>query len=115
MSDIYTTAVDRVSHVAGVRGALLVDIEAGVPVVSELSEGVNGTAVAALAASLFRRTAEASRSSHFGALGTLQLEADHGHVFVVDAGEMILVVIATRDAQLGLVRLEAHRAAESLR
>ena len=115
MSDIYTTAVDRVSHVNGVRGALLVDIQAGVPVVSELSEGVNGTAIAALAASLFRRTAEASRMSHFGNLGTLQLEADNGHVLVVDAGDMVLVVIATRDAQLGLVRLEAHRAAESLR
>jgi predicted regulator of Ras-like GTPase activity (Roadblock/LC7/MglB family) len=98
-----------------VRGALLVDTQAGVPVVSELSEGVNGTAVAALAASLFRRTVEASRNSHFGTLGTLQLEADGGHVLVVDAGELILVVVATRDAQLGLVRLEAHRAAESLR
>jgi predicted regulator of Ras-like GTPase activity (Roadblock/LC7/MglB family) len=115
MSDIYTAAVERVSHVSGVRGALLVDTDAGVPVVSELSEGVNGTAVAALAASLFRRTAEASRTAHFGALGTLQLEADDGHVLVVDAGELILVVIATRDAQLGMVRLEARRAADSLR
>ena len=43
----------------------------------------------------------------------MQLEADEGHVIAVDAGELIIVVIAARDAQLGLVRLEAHRAAES--
>lgn len=114
MSDVYTAAVDRLSRVAGVRGAMIVEADAAVPVVSELSEGVNGTAVAALAASLFRRTAQASEAASFGPLATLQLEAEEGHVVVVGAGELILVVIAERSAQLGLVRLEAHRAAESL-
>jgi predicted regulator of Ras-like GTPase activity (Roadblock/LC7/MglB family) len=114
MSDVYSEAVERLSRVAGVRGALLVDSEAGVPVMAELAEGVSGSAVAALASSLFRRTAQASSSAGFGALATLQLEADDGHVVAVDAGELIIVVIAARDAQLGLVRLEAHRAAESL-
>jgi predicted regulator of Ras-like GTPase activity (Roadblock/LC7/MglB family) len=114
MSDVYSEAVERLSRVAGVRGALLVDSEAGVPVMAELAEGVSGSAVAALASSLFRRTAQASSSAGFGALATFQLEADDGHVVAVDAGELIIVVIAARDAQLGLVRLEAHRAAESL-
>jgi predicted regulator of Ras-like GTPase activity (Roadblock/LC7/MglB family) len=114
MSDVYTDAVERLSRVAGVRGALLVDSEAGVPVMAELAEGVSGTAVAALATSLFRRTATASDKAGFGKLATMQLEADDGHVIAVDAGEVIIVVIAARDAQLGLVRLEAHRAAESL-
>ncbi|CAN5711074.1 roadblock/LC7 domain-containing protein [soil metagenome] len=114
MSDVFTAAVDRLSRVAGVRGALIVEADAAVPVVAELSDDVNGTAVAALAASLFRRTAQASETAEFGRLATLQLEADDGHMLVVDAGEVILVVITTRDAQLGLVRLEAHRAAGSL-
>lgn len=114
MSDVYTAATERLSRVSGVRGALIVEKDAAVPVVAELREGVNGTAVAALAASLFRRTAQASDTAQFGRLTTLQLEADEGHVIAVDAGELILVVVAERDAQLGLVRLEAHRAAESL-
>jgi predicted regulator of Ras-like GTPase activity (Roadblock/LC7/MglB family) len=114
MSDVYSEAVERLSRVAGVRGAMLVDAEAGLPVTAELAEGVSGTAVSALAASLFRRTAQASGSAGFGKLVTMQLEADEGHVIAVDAGELIIVVIAARDAQLGLVRLEAHRAAESL-
>ena len=53
-------------------------------------------------------------TADFGRLNTLQLEADGGHVVAVDAGELILVVVADRDAQLGMVRYEAHRAAESL-
>jgi predicted regulator of Ras-like GTPase activity (Roadblock/LC7/MglB family) len=114
MSDVYTDAVQRLSRVNGVRGALLVDAEAGLPVMAELEDGVSGTAVAALAQSLFRRTADAQKSGGFGKLVTLQLEADEGHVIAVDAGELIIVVVAARDAQLGLVRLEAHRAAESL-
>lgn len=114
MSDAYTTAVRRMSRIAGVRGALVVDLEAGVPVVAELSEGVNGMAVAALTASLFRRSAQAADAADFGALGTLQLEADDGHVVAVDAGEVVLVVVAGREAQLGLVRLEANRAARAL-
>ena len=114
MSDIFTAAAERLSRVGGVLGALIVEKDSAVPVVAELSEGVNGTAVAALAASLFRRTGQASDAAQFGRLSTLQLEADGGHVIVVDAVELILVVITARDAQLGLVRLEAHRAAESL-
>jgi uncharacterized protein len=114
MSDQFTAAVERLSRVPGVTGALVVEREAGVPVVAELSEGVNGTAVAALTASLFGRTAQASESAQFGRLGTLHLEADDGHVVAVDAGDLILVVVTERDAQLGLVRLEAHRAADSL-
>ena len=114
MNAQYLESVGRLSRVAGVRGALLVDADAGVAVVSELREGVNETAVAALAASLFRRTGDASRMADFGRLHTLQLEADGGHVVAVDAGELILVVVTDHDAQLGVVRYEAHRAAESL-
>jgi predicted regulator of Ras-like GTPase activity (Roadblock/LC7/MglB family) len=114
MTDIYTAAVEKLSRIPGVLGALIVEKDAAVPVVAELREGVNGTAVAALAASLFRRTAQASEGAGFGTLATMQLEADAGHVVVVDAAELILVVVVERDAQLGLVRLEALRAGQSL-
>ena len=50
----------------------------------------------------------------FGPLQSLHLEADAGHVLVAGAGELIVVVLAAKDAQLGLVRLETLRAAESL-
>jgi predicted regulator of Ras-like GTPase activity (Roadblock/LC7/MglB family) len=114
VSDLYSDAVDRLSRVPGVRGALLVETEAGVPVLSELAEGVDGGAVAALASSLFRRTSKASQTAAFGNVRTLQLEADVGHVIVANGGDLLIVVIAEKGAQLGMVRLEAHRAAEAL-
>jgi predicted regulator of Ras-like GTPase activity (Roadblock/LC7/MglB family) len=114
MSDIYSAAVERVSRIPGVRGALVVEPEAAVPVVAELSEGVDGAAVAALAASLYRRMLQACETAGAGPLHTLQLQADLGHVVVVGAGEVILVAVAGNDAQLGLVRVEALRAAEAL-
>jgi type IV pilus assembly protein PilQ len=54
------------------------------------------------------------QTAAFGNLRTLQLEADVGHVIVADGGDVLIVVIAEKNAQLGLVRLEAHRAAEAL-
>ena len=114
MSDIFAEALDRLSRVPGVRGALIVETEAGVPVLAELAEGVEGGAVSALASSLFRRTQKASQTAHFGNVRTLQLEAAEGHVIVANGGELLVVVVAEKNAQLGQVRLEAHRAAEAL-
>ena len=114
MSDVFAQTLDRLSRVAGVRGALIVETEAGVPVLAELAEGVEGNAVAALASSLFRRTSRAAQTAEFGRLRTLQLEAAAGHVIVASGGDMLVVVIADKDAQLGQVRLEAQRAAETL-
>ena len=114
-NDLFQSSVERLSRIPGVRGALIVDTDAGVPVVAELAAGVDGNAVAALASSLFRRTDRALGTAQFGKLGTLQLESDDGHVIAGDAAELIVVAIAERQAQLGLVRLEVHRVAESLR
>ena len=114
MSDVYAEALERLSRVPGVRGALIVETEAGLPVVAELAEGVEGGALAALASSLFRRNSTAAQSASFGNLRTMQLEADNGHVVVANGGELLVVVVAEKNAQLGMVRLEAHRAAEAL-
>ena len=114
MSDVFSQALSRLSHVSGVRGALIVEADAGVPVLSELAQGVDGDAVAALASSLYRRTHKAADTAEFGKLRTLQLEAEAGHVIVASGGDMLVVVVAEKNAQLGLVRLEAHRAAEAL-
>lgn len=115
MSDLFAAVLTRLSRVPGVRGAMIVDTTAGVPVVAEVSEGVPSDSIAALAASLYNRTARAAESVAFGHLDTLQLEADAGHVVIADAGETAVVAVADRSAQLGLVRLEVHRAAEALK
>ncbi len=114
MTDVMREAMARLSRVKGVRGAMVVDPEAGVPVTTELAAGVDGRAVAALAASLFRRAGQALRASGHGALATAQLEAEAGHVLAFEADPLLVVVVAEPRAQLGLIRVEAQRAAEEM-
>lgn len=115
MSDSLRRTLDTLTRVDGVRGAMVVDAEAGVPVASHLATGVAETALAALAGVLFTRTAEASRSVGYGALRTLQLEAAGGHVVVAGAGALIVVVLTDATARLGMVRVQAERAAGEMR
>jgi len=114
MSDRLNGILRRLTHLAGVRGAMVVDAEAGVPVASELAEGVGETAMAALAGSLFGRTADASVAGGFGRLRLLQLEAESGHLVVAGNGELLVVALTEPEAQLGLVRVQATRAAKEL-
>lgn len=114
MTDPVQRALDRLTRVLGVRGAIVVDAEAGVPVASELSTDVDETALAALAGSLFRRTQDASTASGFGRVRTLQLESEGGHLFVAGAGPLLVVALAESAAQLGMVRMETGRAAGEL-
>lgn len=114
MSDVYRDAIERLSHVPGVRGALIVDMGAGVPVTAEVETGISPDALAALAAALYERTARASDAAGFGALSTFHLEAEGGHVVMAGAGDLVLIALVDDDAQLGRVRLETQRAAETL-
>lgn len=114
MSARFGSALEQLSRVAGVAGALVVEAAAGVPIAAEVAEGVDGNAVAALAASMYRRAERAAATGGFGKLGTLQLEAAAGHVVVAPAGDVLIIAIAGPDAQLGMVRVETQRAAELL-
>lgn len=115
MADPRADTLAELSRVPGVRGALVVDPQAGVPILTEVSEGVDGTAVAALASSLYNRSAKGTQTAEFGPLDTLQLDGEDGHVLVAEAGDLMVVAVADPDAQLGLVRLHARRVAEALR
>lgn len=111
MSDVYRSAVEQLSRVTGVRGAVIAESGTGLPVIAELADEVSGEALAALATALFRRGTHATEGAGLGALRSVQLETSAGHVVAVAAGELVLAVLAAADAQLGLVRLETHRAA----
>lgn len=114
MTDPMREALVRLSRVQGVRGALVVDLEAGVPVLDELASGVDGKAVAALGSALFRRSGQAVSAAGYGPLAVAQLEAEAGHVLAVGTDILLVVVLAERGAQLGLIRVEAQRAVEAM-
>ena len=114
MSDVYLDTVARLSRVPGVRGAIVVEPDTGVPVTAEVDASVASEALSALAAALFQRTASASSAAGLGPLRRFQLETAGGHLLMARAGELVLVVLVEDDGQLGRVRLETQRAAESL-
>lgn len=114
MSGRLLKALEALTRVDGVRGAMIVDAEAGVPVRSRLAPGVRETALAAMAGILFSRTDEAAGAAGFGRLAVLQMQAEGGHLVVTGAGPLLVVVLTEPDARMGLVRVQATRAAREL-
>jgi predicted regulator of Ras-like GTPase activity (Roadblock/LC7/MglB family) len=114
MKTTVAQVMEALTRIEGVRGAMVVDIEAGVPVVSQLSVGVKETAMAAMSGALFTRTAEAARSAGLGALDVMELEAESGHLVVAGAGPLLVVALADPDARLGMIRVQARQSAKEL-
>jgi predicted regulator of Ras-like GTPase activity (Roadblock/LC7/MglB family) len=79
--------------------------------------GVPGPAVAALVASIFRRARRSMTSAEFGAAAFVQVDGDDGLLFAAappQLGDLLLVVVAERWVNVGLVRLEAQKVVEAL-
>lgn len=113
-------ALDLITRVRGVRGAMLVSAEDGLVVAEQLMEGIKGSAVAALAASLAGKLRRAMEAAGTGSSVFWHLQAEQGALLVVPGaganaeGAILVVAVAEPDVNIGLVRLELLRAAEAL-
>lgn len=112
-------ALDLITRVRGVRGAMLVSADDGLVVAEQLMEGIKGSAVAALAASLAGRLRRAMEAAGTGASVFWHLQAEQGALLVVPGGTnaeggILVVAVAEPDVNIGLVRLELLRAAEGV-
>lgn len=115
MTTRFRQLLDGITQVRGVRGAMLVAAEDGLVVAESLMEGVRGNAVAALAASLYKRFREAMEAADAGTPHFLHLQGEGGTLMAVPAPDAILVVaVGASDMNVGLVRLEMLRAAEMI-
>ena len=111
----YGRVLDLVTRVRGVRGAMLVAGDDGLVVAEQLMEGIKGSAVAALAASLANRLHRAMDAAGVGTDQFWHLQAEQGALLVVPAPSgMLVVAVAEPDVNVGLVRLELLRAAEAV-
>lgn len=107
--------LDRLSSVRGLRGSVLVSAADGLVVADSLMTGVDGRALAALAASLATRLRRAVEGAGRRPPLFLQLQASAGAVLAAPCGpDLVLVAIATPEANLGLARLEMLEAARRL-
>jgi predicted regulator of Ras-like GTPase activity (Roadblock/LC7/MglB family) len=114
MTTAYSQALDRITRVRGVRGAMLVAGDDGLVIAEQLMEGIKGPAVAALASSLGTRLRRAMGAAGVGNSLFWHLQCDKGALLVVFSGSGVLVVaVAEADVNVGLVRLELLRAAEA--
>ena len=112
--------LDLITRVRGVRGAMLVSAEDGLVVAEQLMEGIKGSAVAALAASLAGKLRRAMEAAGTGTSVFWHLQAEQGALLVVPGaganseGGILVVAVAEPDVNIGLVRLELLRAAEAM-
>lgn len=111
---VFTRLLDAFSRQRGVRASLVVSAPDGIAIESNLQIGEDGSRVAALAASLYRKARKSATAAGLGSTGFLQLEAEDGRLCMLGGEDVILVVVTQRDANVGLVRVEMLRAAESL-
>jgi predicted regulator of Ras-like GTPase activity (Roadblock/LC7/MglB family) len=109
------TALDRVTRVPGVRGALVVDAADGLVVAEQLMDGVDGQAAAALAGSLVGRLVRTAESAGMRPPAFVHLRGDAGSVLAAPGPDrLVLVAVVGPDANLGLARLEMIEAAGRL-
>jgi predicted regulator of Ras-like GTPase activity (Roadblock/LC7/MglB family) len=100
-------ALERVTQVPGVRGSLLISADDGLVVAERLMEGIDGRAVAALAASLVQRLGRATGGAGLEHPSFVHLRGNAGSVLAAPgANDLVLVAVVDPDANLGRARIE---------
>jgi predicted regulator of Ras-like GTPase activity (Roadblock/LC7/MglB family) len=100
-------ALERVTRVPGVRGSLLISGTDGLVVAERLMDGIDGRAIAALAASLVQRLGRATLEAGMQIPTFVHLRANAGSVLAAPGrNDLVLVTVVGLDANLGLARLE---------
>ena len=100
-------ALEKVTQVPGVRGALLISADDGLVVAERLMEGIDGRAVAALSASLVQRLGRATAGAGLQSPSFVHLRGVAGSVLAAPGREdLVMVAVADPEVNLGRVRIE---------
>ena len=110
MSTAFTPVLDALTKQRGVRASLVVGVDDGITIDANTQIGQEATRVAALAASLYRKARRYANAAGLGSTGFMQLEAEAGRLCIIGGEDIVLVVVAERDANVGLIRVEMLRA-----
>ena len=114
MTSPFAQMLETIRRQRGVTASLVAGETDGVIVDARLQVGQRGDHVAALAASLYRKARLSATAAGLGTVGFMQLEAESGRVCAAGRGGLVLVAVARRDANVGLIRVELLRAVENL-
>lgn len=103
-------AVER--EVPDIRGCALASRD-GLPIASTMT-GTDASRLAAMAATVLALGARVAESTDLGTYEETVIQGDAGTFVTYGAGEAVLAVLAGPGANLGMVHLEARRAAEQI-
>ena len=114
MSAPFALLTESLIRHRGVLGAMVVGLDDGLMVHSTLQIGVNGSAFAALTASLYRKAQRSASAAGFGTTGFLELLAEQGRVCALGGAELVLVVVCESRVNVGMLRVDLLAAVEQL-
>lgn len=106
--------VAMLARLRGVRGVLLASLDDAIPIEASVHIDVDADALAAFATVLYRRAHAVAESSVAGTVRLVSLEASAGRLSVAARGNLLLVVLAERETNSGLLRVALQRALEGL-
>lgn len=115
MRTSYSGMLASLSQQKGVIGCMIVAESDGIVVDAQLHFGVPGPALAAVSAALYRGARLAAAEGGLGDTTFLRLDAEQGHLCLAGRGELLVVVLSDRRANVGLIRSALLRAMEGLR
>jgi predicted regulator of Ras-like GTPase activity (Roadblock/LC7/MglB family) len=105
--------VEDLIRVEGVIGSLLVGKD-GLVVASTLLDEEDAEILGAMSAAVFGEIDKATKRIGVGDLVDSIIDAKDGSILLLEAKELILVVITQRTVNLGLVKMEMRRAAKRI-
>jgi predicted regulator of Ras-like GTPase activity (Roadblock/LC7/MglB family) len=98
----------------GVQGGLIVSERDGIVVDAHVQIGVRSNAIAALAASIYRKARQSADAAGLGAVTYLELVAANGRLCMAGRGDLVIVAITDGRGTAGLLRAAVLRMCESL-
>jgi predicted regulator of Ras-like GTPase activity (Roadblock/LC7/MglB family) len=109
-------ALEEITRIRGVRGAVLADRTEGIVVAESAMLGVRREAIAALGASLVRRCGVLLEGGGLGVPRHVLLQGREGTLVAVPVtDELLLLAVGDAAVNVGLVRAELQRVARELR
>lgn len=105
--------VEDLIRVEGVIGSLIVGKD-GLVVASTLLDPEDGEVLGAMSAAVYGEINKSTKRIGVGGLVDAIIDAQDGSILLLEARDLILVVITQRVINLGLVKLEMRKAAKRI-
>ena len=103
------SVLSDLNKTTGIKGSMLVGND-GIIIAADIDSQLEDETVGAMSASIVSNVFKAMERIKSESPSQITIEAEHGKLFLSDAGVGILTVITEKDVNIGLVRLEVKNA-----